>query len=402
MDPKRFVAPEFGRAVRTVGPYGYVAFRPAQMPRSVDLDADTVMRLSDADRALGRLAGAGRLLPNPHLLIQPYIAREALASSRIEGTQASLSDVFDAQARNKPEGPIREVTNYISALECGLARLAALPVSRRLLCEVHGILLSDVRGRERRPGEVRKSQNWIGSPDNRPETAVFVPPDVNDMERAFDDFERFVHEDTSIPPLVKIALVHYQFETIHPFLDGNGRLGRLLIAFLLVEQQLLPQPLLYLSAYFEQYRSDYYDRLQAVRERGELREWIVFFLTGVAELANDAVIRAERLVDLREGYRQRLSGDRSRAIEVVDLVFQNPVLTTNRIAEALNTSLQSALNHVRRLESMGIVREAKGVPGRSKRWVSAEVFHALDPDAALTFSDEGTTDSSQAVGATSS
>src|SRR5919106_895390 len=312
MDPKRFVAPEFGRAVRTVGPYGYVAFRPAQMPRSIDLDADTVMRLSDADRALGRLAGAGRLLPNPHLLIQPYIAGEGLASSRIEGTQASLSDVFDAQARNKPEGPIREVTNYISALEYGLARLAALPVSRRLLCEVHGILLSDVRGRERRPGEVRKSQNWIGSPDNRPETAVFVPPDVNDMERAFDDFERFLHKDISIPPLVKIALVHYQFETIHPFLDGNGRLGRLLIAFLLVEQELLPQPLLYLSAYFEQHRSEYYDRLQAVRERGELREWIVFFLTGVAELANDAVIRAERLVDLREGYRQQLSGDRSR------------------------------------------------------------------------------------------
>jgi Fic family protein len=194
-------------------------------------------------------------LPNPYLLIQPYITREALASSRIESTQASLSDVFDAQARNKPEGPVREVTNYLLALEHGLERLAALPVSRRLLCEVHEVLLADVRGGERLPGEVRRSQNWIGSPDNRPDTAVFVPPDVEHMERAFDDFERFVHEETSIPPLVKIALVHYQFETIHPFVDGNGRLGRLLIAFLLVEQQLLPQPLLYLSAYFEQHRS---------------------------------------------------------------------------------------------------------------------------------------------------
>ncbi|HUR23912.1 MAG TPA: Fic/DOC family N-terminal domain-containing protein [Acidimicrobiales bacterium] len=348
-----------------------------------------MLLLSDADRALGRLAGAGRLLPNPHLLLQPYITREALASSRIEGTQASLSDVFDAQARNKPDGPVREVTNYIQALEHGLARLSSLPVSKRLLCEVHEILLADVRGQERWPGELRTSPNWIGSPDNRPETAVFVPPTVEDMQRSFDDLERFVHEHTTIPPLVKIALIHYQFETIHPFLDGNGRLGRLLIAFLLVEQQLLPQPLLYLSAYFERRRSDYYDRLQAVRERGELSEWLGFFLAGVTEEATDAVSRAERLVDLREVYRQRLVRDRSRAVEVVDLVFQNPVLTTTRIADALKTSLQSALNHARRLETDGIVTEAQGVPGRSKRWVSREVFNILEPDAQPTFSSEG-------------
>jgi len=389
VDPSRFVAPEFGEAVRTPGPYGFVAYRPKPVLRSVELSADTVLLLSEADRALGRLAGAGRLLPNPHLLLQPYIAREALASSRIEGTQASLSDVFDAQARNKPEGPVREVTNYISALEHGLARLRALPVSKRLLCEVHGILLADVRGQERRPGEVRTSPNWIGSPDNRPETALFVPPDVDDMQRAFDDLERFIHESTNIPPLVKIALVHYQFETIHPFLDGNGRLGRLLVAFLLVEQELLPQPLLYLSAYFERRRSDYYDRLQAVRERGELREWLGFFLAGVTEQAADAVTRAERLVDLREVYRQRLLGDRSRAVEVVDLVFQNPVLTTTRIAGSLKTSLQSALNHARRLEDEGIVSEVAGLPGRSKRWVSLDVFNVLEPDAKPTFSEGG-------------
>jgi len=365
-----------------------VAYRPRPLSRSTELRTDTVLLLSDADRALGRLAGAGRLLPNPHLLLQPYIAREALASSRIEGTQASLSDVFDAQARNRPHGPVREVTNYIQALEHGLSRLATLPVSRRLLCEVHEILLADVRGHERRPGEVRSSQNWIGSPDNRIETAVFVPPPVDDMQRSLGDLEQFIHDDTPIPPLVKIALVHYQFETIHPFLDGNGRLGRLLIVFLLVEQGLLPQPLLYLSAYLERRRSDYYDRLQAVRERGEMHEWLAFFLSGVTEQATDAVNRAERLVDLRETYRQRLVGDRSSAIEVVDLVFQNPVLTTTRIAQSLDTSLQSALNHVRRLESEGLVAEVPGIRGRSKRWISREIYDVLEPDAPPTFSDQ--------------
>jgi Fic family protein len=387
VDPNRFVAQAYGEAVHTPGPHGYVAYRPRPLSRSTELRTDTVLLLSEADRALGRLAGAGRLLPNPHLLLQPYVAREALASSRIEGTQASLSDVFDAQARNLPHGPVREVTNYIRALEYGLVRLAALPVSRRLLCEVHEILLADVRGQERMPGEVRSSQNWIGSPDNRIETAVFVPPPVDEMQPALSDLERFIHEDVPIPPLVKVALVHYQFETIHPFLDGNGRLGRLLIIFLLVEQALLPQPLLYLSAYFERRRSDYYDRLQAVRERGELHEWLTFFLTGVTEQATDAVNRAERLVDLRETYRQRLAGDRSRAVEVVDMVFQNPVLTTTRIAQALDTSLQSALNHVRRLESEGLVVEVSGIRGRSKRWISREIYDILEPDSPPTFSD---------------
>ena len=343
------------------------------------------MLLSDADRALGRLAGAGRLLPNPHLLIRPFLTREALASSRIEGTQASLSDVFDAQARNASTGPILEVTNYIEALEHGLDRLATLPVSKRLLREVHAILLANVRGQEKRPGEIRSSQNWIGSADNRPETAVFVPPPPDEMKTSFDLLERYIHEPSQLPPLVEIGMVHYQFETIHPFLDGNGRLGRLLIAFLLVERDLLPQPLLYLSAYFERHRSDYYDRLQAVRERGEMTQWLDFFLAGVSEQATEAVRCAEELADLREIYRARLSGSRSRAIEVVDLVFQYPLLMTGRVAIELDVTTQSAMNHLRRLQSEGIVDEVSGFPGRSKRWVAREVLQVLDPGAQVGF-----------------
>lgn len=371
----------FGRVLRTPGRHGYWAYHPDPLPGSLNLQSRTIKLLSEADRALGRLAGAGRLLPNPHLLLQPYIAREAIASSRIEGTQASLSDVFDAQARETAEGPVREVTNYILALEHGLARLSDLPVSRRLIREVHEILLSDVRGYERLPGEIRTSQNWIGSPDNRPETAIFVPPPVDAMERALDALERYIHATTDLPPLIEIALIHYQFETIHPFLEGNGRLGRLLVIFLLIERGLLPEPLLYLSAYLERRRSDYYDRLQAVRERGEIAEWIEFFLAGIAEQAIDAVQRAETLSDLRESYRHRLIGDRSRAIEVVDLVFQNPVLIANRVGRQLDVTIQSALNHIRRLESEGIVTEVRGIPGRSKRWVARDVFHVLDPEA---------------------
>jgi len=369
-----------GEALRTPGPYGYVAYVPRPLPRTLDLRSSTVLLLSKADRALGRLAGSGRLLPNPRLLVQPYVVREALASSRIEGTQASLSDVFDAQARDIDHGAVKEVTNYIAALEYGLRRVASLPISRRLLCEVHKILLSDVRGQDRRPGEVRTSQNWIGSPDNRPETALFVPPPVDEMETAFSELEHFIHGSPPLPPLIQIGLVHYQFETIHPFLDGNGRLGRLLIAFLLAESRLLPQPLLYLSAYFENRRSDYYDHLQAVRERGELSQWLDFFLTGVAEQASHATSQAEKLSDLREDYRSRLQRDRSRAREVVDLVFENPVLTTNRIAGSSGITVQSALGHIRKLEKLDVITEIAGVPGRSKRWVALEVFRALDPD----------------------
>lgn len=378
MEPSRFVARRFGRVVKTPGAHGYYTFIPEPIPRTLTLSNDCVLLLSEADRALGRLAGAGRLLPNPHILVRPYVVREALASSRIEGTQASLSDVFDANARGGAAGDVLEVTNYVDALEEGLRLLADLPISSRLLCRIHKVLLEGARGQERRPGQVRNSPNWIGSPDNRPDTAVFVPPPVDEMKALLSDWEHFVHETTPMPPLVKCALLHYQFETLHPFLDGNGRLGRLLIVFYLVERRLLPEPLLYISAFFEQRRSEYYDRLQAVREKGELDEWIRFFLEGVRAQALDAVSRAERLADLREAYRRDLAKTRSRAGEVVELLFQNPVVTTSYVADALDTSVQGAAYLIRQLEEVGIVSKYGRSPGRAIRWVAPDILAALE------------------------
>ena len=379
MEPSDFTSSTFGSAVKSPGKFGYWAFRPAPIPRSLQLDERTVAVLSNADRALGRLAGAGRLLPNPHLLLRPYLSREALASNRIEGTQASLSDVFDADVRSDT-GQLVEVTNYITAFEDGIRMLAELPLSARFLREVHRTLLTGVRGQERNPGEFRRSQNWIGSSDNTPDTATFVPPTLDDLGPALDDLEAFFHESDVHPPLVAIALAHYQFETIHPFLDGNGRLGRLLIVFLLMEQDLLPQPLLYLSAYFERHRSSYYDRLQAVRERGEIQEWLQFFLTGVEVQANDAVARAEQLVDLRETYRSQLADRRARFPEVIDLVFANPIITAQRVAANLEISQPGAKNLIKGLVEQGILIEVEPTSRRMKRWIGHEILGILDPD----------------------
>lgn len=378
MDKERFTSSRFGDVVKTPGPHGFLTFVPAPVPRSLALSDEAVFRLSEADRALGRLAGAGRLLPNPHLLVNAYVTREAVASSRIEGTQATLSDVFEAATEDgQPASDVHEVRNYISAMNVGLARLHDLPISRRLLQEIHAILLSGVRGADRNPGEVRRSPNWIGSPDNRPETAVFVPPPVDEMERGLSDWERFAHDDIPMPPLVRCGLLHYQFETLHPFLDGNGRLGRLLIIFYLLSKGHLPSPLLYVSTYFEEHKSEYYDRLQGVRETGDIEGWLCFFLTAVAEQAHDAVVRAETLTDLREEFRSSLRGSRSRAGEVVDMLLENPYVTTATVSRRLGITYQGSTNLLRQLEDLDVLRPARRISGRSNRWVAERVLEAL-------------------------
>lgn len=385
MDPARFVVPEWGRAVRTLGPTttAYAAFIPHHLPRELTLDADTVLKLSEADTALGRLAGSGRLLPNPHLLVTAYITREAVSSSRIEGTQASVTEVFDAAVTGEAKrDDIREVRNYITALEHGVTRLReGFPISLRLIKEMHAILLHEVRGQERTPGEFRQSQNWISSPDNRPGTARFVPPPVEEMWRSLDNWEKYLHDESPrLPLLVRCALLHYQFETIHPFLDGNGRLGRLFIVLYLMAQGRLPAPLLYLSAYFDSRKTDYYDCLQYVRERGEISEWLRFFLDGVAVQAADAVERAEQLSDLREKYRSQLHRTSGRAVEVIDLLFATPILTVRYLQDELGLSQPGAANLLRRLAEHGIVREQGTGTGVRHRWLSDEVLRVLDPE----------------------
>ncbi len=288
-----------------------------------------------------------------------------------------MSEVLDAEATGTVGHDVREVLNHIAAMERGLDLIEHLPISRRLIEELHAVLLDNVRGGERDPGHVRTSPNWIGSTDNTPATAVFVPPPADEMERGLSDWERFVHEPSELPPLIRCALLHYQFETLHPFLDGNGRIGRLLITFFLISEGHLPQPLLYLSGYFEDHKSEYYDRLQAVREHGELDRWLVFFLTAVKTQANDAVSRSERLIDLREDYLTRLHGSRSRAREVVDLLLMNPIATTRSVSGRLEITFQGATNLMKQLAALDIVKQLPRVSGRSNRWIAQDLHQAL-------------------------
>jgi Fic family protein len=343
------------------------------------LSSANLIRISDAEAALGRLAGAGRLLPDPHLLVAPYLRREAVASTRIEGTQASLADVFNAEASGEPfNADVEEVMNYVRAMEDGLQRLATLPVSVRLIREMHAVVLSGVRGRTRRPGELRTTQNWIGDAGATIDSATFVPPPPDEVPALLDDLERFVHEEPQLPVLMQAALIHYQFETIHPFIDGNGRLGRLLIVFFLVVRDRLPAPLLYLSPYFEARRPQYYEALQRVRETGDFDTWLALFLDAVEIHALDAVSRAEQLTDLRERYRESVHrATRGAATRLVDYIFERPVLNARLVELRLDLSRPAALQTLRLLANLGMLDEMPDGPRGQLRWRAPEVMRIL-------------------------
>lgn len=361
MNPEAFTAPEAGKVVRTSR--RYFAFVPAPLPPAVRYDDALVLALSRADSALSELSGLGRLMPNPHLLIAPYVRREAVLSSRIEGTSTELSELLRDEAgaevpARDPED-VREVRNYVSALEYGVKRLKSLPLSLRLVRELHERLMRGVRGNRATPGEFRRSQNWIGPSGSTPETATYVPPPVEEMTECLNSWERFLHERDKFPDLVACALMHEQFEAIHPFLDGNGRVGRLLITLFLIERKRLSQPLLYLSAYIERNRDQYYALLQGVRTRGDWSSWILYFLRGVSEISKEAVERAGRLTELRERLRKKLARH-GNAARLLDELFSNPYVTVARAQKLLGVSNPTARQAVKRLQDAGVLHETTG------------------------------------------
>jgi len=365
-------------------PTGYKAFIPNPLPLkpAITLDPELQILLSAADRAIGRLDAGTELLPNPDLFVAMYVRREALYSSQIEGvTQASLDEMLEfevraTQRRRFPEIP--EVFNYVDAMNYGLQRLESLPLSLRLIKEIHKELLKDVRGGEREPGEFRRTQNWIGPQNCSLTEALYVPPPPEVTKEAMEHLENFLHAEDTVPPLVKCALVHAQFESIHPFLDGNGRIGRLLITFLLCWQDILKKPLLYLSDYFKRHRDEYYTRLQQIRDQDDWEGWLRFFLTGVQSVALDATETARSIQSLQEEHRNlvgRQFPGTATGLVLLDQLFRNPVTTAKKAAKIIGRSYPVANQLIADLEELGLLREITG--GHRNRVYRYEPYSAL-------------------------
>lgn len=363
--PKQVSSDRAGRYVRQ--PTGYSAFVPQPLPPKPALrqDAELASLLSAADHRLGRLDGIAATLPNPDLFVAMFVYKEAVLSSQIEGTQASLDDVLEFEAgapQNEVPGDVAEAVNYVGAMNYGLERIKELPLSLRLLKEIHGRLLSDVRGCEKEPGEFRRSQNWVGPMGTSLTEARYVPPAVDDMKRAMGDLESFLHDRRPLPPLIKCGLVHSQFETIHPFLDGNGRMGRLLITFLLCQEGILERPLLYLSYFFKRNRLEYYDRLQAVRDAGDWEGWMRFFLRGVIEVSDESAATVRQILGLRAEHTQVIQGEMrsGNALRLLDRLYDRPVTSVSDVAAFLGVTYNGANTLISRFCQLGLLRETTG------------------------------------------
>ncbi len=372
-----------GHLVPTVE--GQRAFVPAQLPREIQPSMQLMQSLEEAVSAVANLAGVGETIQNPHLLIGPFVRREAVLSSRIEGTQASISDLFryEASGRSRPGGDVQEVANYVQALNRGLELLEGLPISLRLINQLHEVLMRGVRGEEMRPGELRDEQVWIGPQGTPIDEARYVPPPAGLVRDLLLDWERFVNESGALPALFQCAMMHYQFEAIHPYSDGNGRIGRLLIPLFLCARDILPQPLLYLSAYFERDRSTYYDQLFHVSATGDWESWIVYFLRGVTEQARDAQTRVRRVRDLHEQKRQILLERRqsANALRLLDEIFARPIMTASQVAGLLNFTPAGARRILDRLVQAGVVNEVVGAWPRL--YVATELLHLIEAPTVL-------------------
>ena len=360
MNPEDFKNSTAGRCYRTISRPPYWAYVPNPLPPKIEVDWELANLLSNADIKLGELSGAGQLLTNPHLLISPFIRREAVMSSRIENTQSGLDDLFFFEADETeppPMSDVKEIHNYVKAMEYGIKQLPKLSISYRLICEIHGTLMKGVRGEHATPGSMRTSQNWIGGRTLM--DATYVPPPVPEMKQCFSDLEKYIHSNAREPALIQCALVHYQFEAIHPFLDGNGRIGRLLITFMLLERELLSQPLLYLSDFFERHRDEYYELLLNVSQKGDWKAWLTFFLNGVRQQSEDALVTIQKLLDLQNRYREIAVGQRVPKVvnHLIDYLFTSPAVSVSELSKIWEISFPAVQRGVSYLIEKGILRE---------------------------------------------
>ena len=381
MNPEDFKNSTAGKCVRIITQPPYWAYVPNPLPPKIEVDWDLASLLSEADSKLGKLSGAGQLLPNPHLLISPFIRREAVMSSRIENTRSGLEDLFLFEADETdppPVSDVKEVINYVRAMEYGIKRLPELPISSRLICEIHEILMEGVRGERATPGLLRTSQNWIGSPGCTLMDATYGPPPVPEMKQCFSDLEKYIHSAPQEPALIQCALVHYQFEAIHPFVDGNGRIGRLLITFMLLERGLLSQPLLYLSDFFEQHRDEYYRLLLNISQKGDWKAWITFFLNGVRQQSEDALLTIQKLLALQNRYREIAAGPRApkSVSPLIDHLFANPIISISELSKTWGMPFPTVQRGIDYLIEKGQLKEITG--GRRNRlFVAHEIFNTI-------------------------
>ena len=362
MDPQDFTCPAAGRAVKAET--GYWAFVPAPLPPPIQYDAPTTLLLSQADAALSELSGLGRYLPNPDLLIAPYVKREAVASSRIEGTQADLSDLLLDEIEPKwtpPGSDVLEVRNYVAALNRGIRDLEKLPLSCRLLRDIHAVLMAGVRGHDKTPGEFRRSQNWIGPPGCTLADATYVPPPEHEMKECLTLWERFLHQRDTMPELIQCALIHEHFEAIHPFLDGNGRIGRLLITLHLMEEGVLTTPALSISSFLKQHQAEYYDRMSEVRSTGNYEQWVKFFLQAVYESASDAIAAIEELTALLDTHVHLIAGmgcASGTTMRLFSYLETHPIIDIESTASSLEMAFNTAEGAIERLIQAGILHQA--------------------------------------------
>lgn len=379
MRPEHIQNDRAGHAIKM--PEDYWAFIPSRLPPELAYSESLARLLAEAGASLGELAGAGRMLPNPYILISPAMRREAVLSSKIEGTQSDIDDLYfyETEQYEAPDkSDVQEVHNYVVALEYGLKRSADLPMGSRFFRELHAHLMRGVRGEHATPGEYRRSQNWIGPPGCMLNEATYVPPPVDEMNRALGDLENFIHGGSEVPALVRLALIHAQFEMIHPFIDGNGRIGRLLLTLLMVDWKLLPHPLLYLSVFFEKHRDDYYRCLLQVSHEGRWEEWVEFFLRGVREQAKASLDSATDLLDLQAEYRERLSGQRVTKItyDLLDRLFNRPYVSVPMIRDELDVNYRTASNAIDDLCAIDVLAEVTSQK-RNRVWVAHRIMDVI-------------------------